>query len=279
MQKKVKSVTGFFPAQSTSDGAGVKLLRAIGTDRVNYIDPFLMLDEFGTDNPGDYIAGFPAHPHRGFETVTYMIEGKMRHEDSTGETGILSSGSVQWMSAGKGVVHSEMPMQEEGAMRGFQLWVNLPASHKMMEPRYQNIDAEQIPVLTLEGGGYIKVIAGTVEGLQGPVSGIITDPEYFDIYLAANQEYTHTLDQAHSVFTYPFEGAIDFGSGLVQRGNVVTYGPGDTIRAVAGKEGGRYLFLTAKPISEPVFRGGPFVMNTREQVQQAFSDYESGKFI
>ncbi|MES0489459.1 MAG: pirin family protein [Leptospirales bacterium] len=278
MEKSIKKVTGSFEAQQTSDGAGVKLLRAIGTDSVNYVDPFLLLDEFASDNPGDYIAGFPAHPHRGFETVTYMIEGKMKHEDSTGETGILSSGSVQWMSAGKGVVHSEMPMQEEGAMRGFQLWVNLPATHKMMEPRYQNIDADKIPQITLEGGGYIKAIAGKVEDIQGPVNGIITDPTYLDVYLAPYQEYTHTVEETHSVFAYPFEGAVDFGSGPVQRGHVVTFAEGDTIRTLAGEGGGRYLFLTAKPISEPIFRGGPFVMNTREQIIQAFSDYETGKF-
>jgi quercetin 2,3-dioxygenase len=268
----------------TSDGAGVKLRRVIGQPELAELDPFLMLDEFGTDSPDDYIAGFPDHPHRGFETVTYMLDGRMRHRDNRGHEGVLGPGSVQWMTAGRGIVHSEMPQQQQGRMRGFQLWLNLPAREKMTEPKYQEFGPERIPVATPAAGVTVKVIAGHVGDTQGPISQPATDPTYLDVGLEAGVEYLHELPSQHSAFLYVYEGAVrvgNRGSGtLVENGELAVLGEGTGLKLV-GEGGGvttRAIVVAGRPIREPVARYGPFVMNTRDQLIQAVEDFQHGRF-
>ncbi len=268
----------------TSDGAGVKLRRVIGQPELAELDPFLMLDEFGTDSPDDYIAGFPDHPHRGFETVTYMLDGRMRHRDNHGHEGLLGPGSVQWMTAGRGIVHSEMPEQQAGRMRGFQLWLNLPAGQKMTEPKYQEFGPERIPVATPAAGVTVKVIAGRVGDTQGPISQPATEPTYLDVGLAAGVEYVHQLPGEHSAFMYVYEGAVrvgNRGSGtLVRAGELAVLGEGTELKLAGEGEGltARAIVVAGRPIREPVARYGPFVMNTREQLMQAVEDFQAGRF-
>ena len=283
-----RSLQYLIPSMLTSDGAGVKLRRSIGAQRGRYLDPFLMLDEFGTDNPGDYIAGFPPHPHRGFETVTYMLDGRMQHRDHLGNVGDLGPGSVQWMTAGRGVIHSEMPLQdsieEGGRMRGFQLWINLPAAEKMKPAAYRDIPAAAIPVIALPGGGLVKVIAGTVGAVSGPVNGpsnrLSTDPLYLDIALPAGARFEQAIPAAHNAFVYACEGSLTIGEGAAakavptQAAGVLT--PGDTVTLTAGPDGLRAVLIAGKPIGEPVVQYGPFVMNTREEIEQAIRDYNDG---
>ncbi|HSR65097.1 MAG TPA: pirin family protein [Xanthomonadaceae bacterium] len=265
-----------------SDGAGVKLTRVIGTPQLDMLDPFLMLDEFGTDRAEDYLAGFPDHPHRGFETVTYMLDGRMRHRDNHGNEGLLVPGSVQWMTAGRGLVHSEMPEQQEGRMRGFQLWVNLPASEKMAAPRYQEFAPERIPVVTPQAGVEVKVIAGVVDGTRGPIEQPATDPLYLDIALAPQAAWQYALPEGHNAFAYVFEGAATVGEGDVARAlethALGVLGGGERFAVRAGSEGARLILVAGRPLREPVARYGPFVMNTREQVMQAFVDFQEGRF-
>jgi redox-sensitive bicupin YhaK (pirin superfamily) len=269
---------------ATSDGAGVKLRRSLGQSRGLYHDPFLMLDEFSSENPGDYIAGFPAHPHRGFETVTYLLDGHMLHEDHLGNRGDLESGGVQWMTAGRGIIHSEMPQQEEGRMRGFQLWINLPAAEKMKAAGYRDIDASEIPNAALSNGGTVKVIAGTVaiEGnaIAGPIQGVTTDPLYLDVALPANGSVSLPVKRGYNAYVYPYEGAVAIGAAgearTLERGHGAMLSDGDVIELAAGAEGVHALVLAAKPIGEPVVQYGPFVMNTREEIEQALSDYRNG---
>jgi len=264
----------------TSDGAGVKLRRVIGQPGLGELDPFLMLDEFGTDSPDDYIAGFPEHPHRGFETVTYMLDGRMRHRDNHGHEGVLVPGSVQWMTAGRGIVHSEMPEQQAGRMRGFQLWLNLPARDKMTEPKYQEFGPERIPVATPAPGVSVKVIAGQVDGIVGPISQPATDPTYLDLALNAGAQYVHVLPDQHAAFLYVFEGAVRVGSSVVKAGHLAVLGEGAEVR-LAGESTGaqsRAILVAGRPLKEPVARYGPFVMNTREQLIQAVEDFQKGKF-
>jgi redox-sensitive bicupin YhaK (pirin superfamily) len=273
-------------SMATSDGAGVKLRRSIGQTRGLYHDPFLMLDEFSSENPGDYIAGFPAHPHRGFETVTYLLDGHMLHEDHLGNRGDLKSGGVQWMTAGRGIVHSEMPQQLEGRMRGFQLWINLPSGEKMKPAGYRDVDPAEIPALPLPGGGTVKVISGTIElngqHVHGPIEARTTDPLYLDVELPDGAEFTQPVDRRHNAFVYPFEGSVTVGSGEEARtlsaGTAGILSEGDEIHVKAGDQGARVLVLAAKPIGEPVVQYGPFVMNTREEIEQALRDYQSGAF-
>jgi redox-sensitive bicupin YhaK (pirin superfamily) len=263
---------------ATSDGAGVSLTRVIGTQQLSYLDPFLMLDEFGSDKPGDYIAGFPSHPHRGFETVTYMLDGRMRHKDNHGNEGLMTAGSVQWMTAGRGIVHSEMPEQEEGLMRGFQLWVNLPAKDKMGQPRYQEFSADRIPEVSPSGGVAVKVIAGHVGDVAGPVQQPATDPLYLDISIEAGASFEQAVASGHNAFAYVYEGEVAVGAESVGKGELIVLGDGDAV-AVAGKAGKSRLILVAgKPIGEPVARYGPFVMNTQAEIMQAVQDYQSGRF-
>jgi redox-sensitive bicupin YhaK (pirin superfamily) len=265
------------PSQATSDGAGVKLRRCIGTATLPLVDPFLMLDEFRSDQAGDYIAGFPDHPHRGFETVTYMLAGAMEHRDSVGNHGRLSAGSLQWMTAGRGIVHSEMPRQESGLMAGFQLWVNLPAARKMDPPRYQDIPPEAVPVVTPADGVTVKVLAGALGEVEGPVRGIVTAPLMLDVALAPGASLEVPVPPGHAVFTYVFEGSVGFGGPTpVTRGYTVLFGEGDRV-AASSASGGRFLLLAGQPLREPVARYGPFVMNTEAELQQAFADYRAGR--
>jgi redox-sensitive bicupin YhaK (pirin superfamily) len=263
-----------------SDGAGVKLNRVIGTPQLPDVDPFLMLDEFRSDDAADYIAGFPDHPHRGFETVTYMLAGRMRHGDNKGHSGLLEAGSVQWMTAGRGIVHSEMPEQENGLMQGFQLWVNLPAKDKMIEPRYQEIPPRDIPIAALPGGAAVKVIAGAVGKTRGPVQGIATDPLLLDLAIPAGASLELPVRRGHNVFLYAFEGeaAIGEAATALPRGSIAVLGAGDSVRVAAANAAARLLLAAARPLNEPVARYGPFVMNTTEQLRQAIIDFQSGRF-
>ena len=272
----------------TSDGAGVKLRRVIGQPQLPDLDPFLMLDEFGTDRAEDYIAGFPDHPHRGFETVTYMLDGRMRHRDNHGNEGVLTPGSVQWMTAGRGLVHSEMPEQQEGRMRGFQLWLNLPAREKMTAPSYQEFGPERIPVATPAKGVTAKVIAGRVGEVGGPIFQPATDPTYLDVGLEPGALFGHSLPQDYAAFLYVFEGEIEVAADSAAARRVRTHelavlGEGEEIRlkgVTAGADGrtARAILVAGRPLREPVAKYGPFVMNTREELQQAFVDFQSGRF-
>ena len=265
---------------AASDGAGVKLNRVIGTPTLDSVDPFLMLDEFRSDDAADYIAGFPDHPHRGFETVTYMLAGRMRHGDNKGHTGLLDAGSVQWMTAGRGIVHSEMPEQENGLMQGFQLWVNLPAKDKMIEPRYQEIPPADIPVVELQGGVRVKVIAGALGETRGPINGIATEPTLLDVALPAGASFAVPLPRGHNVFLYAFEGEAAVGEDGMRltRGNIAVLGEGDGVLISAPAGAARVLLAAGRPLNEPVARYGPFVMNTPEQIRQALLDFQLGRF-
>lgn len=266
----------------TSDGAGVKLTRVIGGPDLPDLDPFLLLDEFGTDKAEDYLAGFPEHPHRGFETVTYMLDGRMRHRDNHGNEGLLTPGAVQWMTAGRGLVHSEMPEQESGRMRGFQLWVNLPAREKMTDPKYQEFAPDRIPVATPAAGVEVKVIAGTVGDVQGPISQPATDPVYLDIALEAGKAWEYALPVGHNAFAYVFEGALTVGEGDQARPldthEMGVLGGGDVLQVRAGSRPARLIVVAGRPLREPVMRHGPFVMNTRQELMQAFVDFQEGRF-
>jgi len=268
----------------TSDGAGVKLRRSLGSAAGARHDPFLMLDEFSSENPGDYIAGFPAHPHRGFETVTYLLDGHMLHEDHLGHRGDLKSGGVQWMTAGRGIIHSEMPQQLEGRMRGFQLWINLPAKEKMKPASYRDIDPAEIPTVKLEGGGVVKVIAGKARAngseTAGPIGGLSTDPLYLDVELPAGATFTQAIDADYNAFLYVFEGSTLVGAAGEER-PLATHSAGllsggEEIRVRADADGARFLVLAGKPIREPIVQYGPFVMNTREEIDQAIREYQHG---
>ncbi len=266
----------------TSDGAGVKLTRVIGQPQLPDLDPFLMLDEFGTDNPGDYIAGFPDHPHRGFETVTYMLDGRMRHRDNHGHEGVLAPGDVQWMTAGRGIVHSEMPEQQSGRMRGFQLWINLPAREKMTAPKYQEFPAQDIPQVDSQGVR-VKVIAGRVEGLTGPIAQPATDPTYLDIKLSPGQGFSHALPAGHAAFVYVYEGEARIGEGdaaaTTRTHELAVLTDGGAIRLEGrGDSPARAILVAGRPLREPVAKYGPFVMNTREELMQAFEDFQNGRF-
>ncbi|WP_299341575.1 pirin family protein [uncultured Pseudoxanthomonas sp.] len=266
----------------TSDGAGVKLTRVIGGPDLPDLDPFLLLDEFGTDKAEDYLAGFPEHPHRGFETVTYMLDGRMRHRDNHGNEGLLTPGAVQWMTAGRGLVHSEMPEQESGRMRGFQLWVNLPAREKMTAPKYQEFAPEKIPVAHPANGIEVKVIAGSVGDTRGPISQPATDPVYLDIALQPGRAWDYTLPVGHNAFAYVFEGAVTVGEGEEARAldthEMGVLGGGDTLQVRAGNQPARLILVAGRPLREPVMRHGPFVMNTRQELMQAFVDFQEGRF-
>jgi redox-sensitive bicupin YhaK (pirin superfamily) len=265
------------------------LRRSLGSRQTLRADPFLMLDEFFSDDPRDYIAGFPPHPHRGFETVTYMLDGHMRHEDHLGNRGELIAGGVQWMTAGRGIIHSEMPQQEQGRMRGFQLWLNLPAKEKMKPAAYQDIAPSEIPSATLTAEAKAKVIAGTVVAdggtVHGPINGakknVSTDPLYLDVELAAGGSFTHNVNPQYTVLLYPYEGTLAVGPSkdarTLGRQNLGVLSMGEKIEVTAGTAGARFLLLAARPLNEPIVQYGPFVMNTREEIEQAIEDYQSGK--
>ena len=273
----LRKIQQVIQGQPASDGAGVKLVRSLGSANHLRVDPFLMLDEFSSENPDDYIAGFPAHPHRGFETVTYLIDGHMLHEDHLGNRGDLKSGAVQWMCAGRGIVHSEMPQQENGRMRGFQLWINLPAKEKMKPAAYRDIQPAEIPVITTEAFD-LKIIAGDYEGTKAPMQGGSTEALYWDVMLRAGRTFQATIPDARNTYVYPFEGSVDIEDRVLRTHQGGVLGSGDTVRVTAGADGARFLLLAAKPIREPVVQYGPFVMNTREEIEQAIRDYQSGAF-
>lgn len=272
------------PSIATSDGAGVRLRRSLGGAQGLRHDPFLMLDEFSSENPDDYIAGFPSHPHRGFETVTYLLDGHMLHEDHLGNRGNLQSGGVQWMTAGRGIIHSEMPQQLEGRMRGFQLWINLPAREKMKPAGYRDIDPTEIPVVALAGGARVRVIAGVLDTPAGKTAGAVqgpsTDPLYLDVELPPHAVFTHPVSAQYNAFLYPYEGMLQVGAqGSTRALATASAGllsAGEEIRVEAGDDGARFLLLAARPLNEPIVQYGPFVMNTREEIEQAIRDYQSG---
>ncbi len=279
-ERRVRQVVS---GQPTSDGAGVRLTRIIGTPALDHLDPFLLLDEFRSDRADDYVAGFPDHPHRGFETVTYMLAGSMQHRDHVGHQGELVAGSVQWMTAGRGIIHSEMPRQQDGLLWGFQLWVNLPARDKMTAPRYQDIPPERIPEVGLAAGARARVIAGEIGATRGPVEGIVTRPLYLDVRLDPSARVTVPLPPGHNAFAYVYEGQVTLGPAGdgrdVARGQLAVLGDGDRLTAAAGEEPGRFLLLAARPLREPIARYGPFVMNTREEIARAVEDYQQGRFL
>ena len=260
-----------------SDGAGVRLTRVIGQPALSELDPFLLLDEFRSDDPGDYIAGFPDHPHRGFETVTYLIAGRMRHADNKGHAGLLGPGSVQWMTAGRGIVHSEMPEQENGLLQGFQLWVNLPAARKMTAPRYQEIAATGIPEVALESGVRARVIAGSFAGASGPIDAAATTPLYLDLSMPAESALSIPVPAGHNAFAYVFEGGVAIAGTEVPTSALAVLGAGDTV-AIRATAPARLLLVAGKPLAEPVARYGPFVMNTELEIREAIRDYQNGRF-
>jgi redox-sensitive bicupin YhaK (pirin superfamily) len=276
-----RQVTRIVRGLPTSDGAGVKLTRIIGQPALDMLDPFLMLDEFRSDSGTDYIAGFPNHPHRGFETVTYMLAGRMRHGDNQGNSGLLTAGSVQWMTAGRGIVHSEMPEQEEGLMQGFQLWVNLPAKDKMAAPRYQDIAPSSIPEVQLAAGVKARVIVGEQAAVRGPVDNIATDPLYLDLHLDAGASAEIAIPESHNAFVYVYEGQAKVGDGAASgllRGDLgVLSRDGDKVR-VEAPVAARAILVAGKPLNEPVAKYGPFVMNTQREIIQAVEDFRAGRF-
>jgi redox-sensitive bicupin YhaK (pirin superfamily) len=279
---QVRAVERVLRAYPTVEGAGVRLHRAFGSYEVPQFDPFLMLDDFRAQRPEDYLAGFPTHPHRGIETVTYMLKGSVKHKDSMGNAGSVNAGDVQWMTAGSGIIHSEMPKPVNGQMGGFQLWVNLPRSHKMMDPRYQEITHEQIPVVSVLKGVTMRVICGIAEGVKGPVRDIVADPEYLDVSMDPDAVFSHPVKEGYTAIAYVIggEGTFDPKEGYpVNNRDLVLFGNGSLIGARSSGKGFRFLFFSGKPIHEPVAWRGPIVMNTTEELRQAFREYEEGTFI
>jgi redox-sensitive bicupin YhaK (pirin superfamily) len=279
--REVSRVVRGLPA---TDGAGVELTRVIGQPALPMVDPFLLLDAFRSDRPGDYIAGFPPHPHRGFETVTYLLAGRMRHRDNAGHEGVIEPGGVQWMTAGRGIVHSEMPEQEEGLLEGFQLWVNLPAAHQMDAPAYQEFSADRIPLERRGDGTLVRVIAGeTGAGTRGPVVQPLTEPLYLDVELVPGATFVEPLPSAHRAFVYVVDGELsadhaDSRDVAMRRDDLGVLSLGDSVTLRAGAEGGRFLLIAGRPLNEPVARGGPFVMNTQREIREAHEDFAAGRF-
>ena len=275
-----RTVLASYRAVDTSDGAGVKLKRALGQHPDARLDPFLMLDFFSSDDPDDYIEGFPAHPHRGFETVTYIVDGHMLHEDHLGNRGDLKAGGVQWMTAGRGIIHSEMPQQTAGLLRGFQLWINLPAREKMKPAGYRDIPSEEIPVIAAPGAR-VKLVAGSLTlddvTTTGPISGLSTEPLYADVALEPGATLTLPVKAGLNAFLYAFEGAVKAADTGVPMGSAAILTDGDTLTLGAGPQGGRVLLVAGRAIGEPVAAYGPFVMNTREELEQAVNDYRRGR--
>ncbi len=282
MKTQTRQLATIINGQNTSDGAGVKLKRIISPTPKNSFDPFILLDEFGSDEPTDYLGGFPDHPHRGFETVTYMLAGAMRHHDHLGNEGHLRAGDVQWMTAARGIIHSEMPEQENGLLRGFQLWLNLPAKEKMKSPHYQDIAAADIPHIALEKGGYLKVIAGTYinesETIAGAVQGVTTQPLYLDVFLSAQQQLSIPVSTDHTVIVYVYEGelSIDAQENVLTAGQLGHLVNGDTLQLATQQQAAKFLVLAALPLKEPMVQSGPFVMNSVAEIEQAFRDYRNG---
>jgi hypothetical protein len=281
--KETRTIRKLISSKPTIEGAGVHLKRAFGYNEVPLFDPFLMMDDFRSDNPDHYLAGFPWHPHRGIETITYVLQGDVEHGDSMGNKGVISSGDTQWMTAGSGIIHQEMPRGTyEGKMEGFQLWANLPRTHKMMDPRYRDIKSGQVPVVKLESGAEVKVICGKVGKHEGPVKGIIIDPEYLDVSVPERTEFVHATKRGHTVFAYVIEGKGRFDQQqdqAVGNGTICLFADGDQVKITTGDEPVRFLLISGKPIVEPVAWHGPIVMNTDEELETAFEEYRNGTFI
>jgi redox-sensitive bicupin YhaK (pirin superfamily) len=274
-----RTIESIIEGVATSDGAGVKLTRVLSGKLQRRLDPFLMLDAFGSDNPDDYIAGFPDHPHRGFETVTYMLSGLMRHRDSAGHEGLLETGGVQWMTAGRGVIHSEIPEQKDGVMEGFQLWLNLPAQNKMMEPWYRDFSSEQIPEYITADNIKVRVISGSSNGVSGAVTRQTTEPIYLDVHLPAGVTFETALPNTHNAFIYVYRGAAKVGDvGVESRrmGILSNTAAADSLKITATKET-RFILVAGKPLNEPIVQYGPFVMNTQEEIHQTLDDFRSGR--
>jgi quercetin 2,3-dioxygenase len=296
----IRKIARVSKSQPTLEGAGVHLRRAFGFGATELFDPFLLMDDFRGEKPEDYIAGFPWHPHRGIETITYVTAGEVEHGDSMGNKGVIGPGDVQWMTAGSGIIHQEMPKASpDGRMYGFQLWANLPRSQKMMDPRYRDVKSSEIPLVTLPNGVAIRVVSGTVNGTVGPVRDIVIEPEYLDITIPADTTYNHPTRPGHTVFAYVFEGSARFcteqdpfdysASGenyfdfqrnpYLANHSLVVFGDGDEVQATTAVEGARFLLISGKPLREPVAWYGPIVMNTEEELRTAFKEYQEGTFI
>jgi redox-sensitive bicupin YhaK (pirin superfamily) len=278
--KHQRTVALIIEPQPVIEGAGVRLRRSIGTSTLDYLDPFLLLDHFSSTDPADYEAGFPLHPHRGIETVTYVLTGEVDHRDTLGNSGRIGAGDVQWMTAGGGIMHEEMPQVRPEGIDGFQLWVNLPAKLKMTRPKYQGINSAEIPKVNVEGGAVVRVITGTAAGTEGPVSGIAADPAYLDVSLPAHSSFKQQIAEGHSAFAYVFEGEAAFDKQQrISETRLAIFGDGDYVEIAADASPVRFLLISGKPLNEPVARYGPFVMNTREEIQQALKDLRDGTFV
>ncbi|MEC7689832.1 MAG: pirin family protein [Pseudomonadota bacterium] len=272
-----KTVLSLHQGKPTQDGAGVSLTRIIGQPSLPRLDPFLMLDFFGSDNPGEYIAGFPPHPHRGFQTVTYMLAGKMRHRDSVGNEGVIEAGGIQWMNAGRGLIHEEMPEQESGLLQGFQLWVNLPAKEKMSAPGYEDIHPDAVPDVAIGQQVRVKILAGEFNGVSGPVKSHSVDPLFIDVQSAAEEEVTLPLADEHNTFVYCYEGGLQIAEQPVSHGKLAVLSKG-TALTMTMQAGTKCIIVSGAPIHEPVVQYGPFVMNTEAEIHQAIKDYQNGSF-
>jgi quercetin 2,3-dioxygenase len=286
MSPQVRLVAEVIEPQPTIEGAGVRLVRSIATPHLDYLDPFLLFDHFGSDDPSDYLAGFPMHPHRGIETVTYMLAGEVDHRDTLGNAGAIGAGDVQWMTAGGGILHEEMPRPRDGRMGGFQLWVNMPAKLKMSAPRYRDVPAATIPVAERDDGLRVSVVAGEFDGVRGPVTDIYADPEYLDVTLPAGAVFEQPVPRGHTAFAYVFEGEGSFcdearsaDGEAVGHPRLVVFGDGDVVRASADTSPVRFLLVSGAPLGEPIARYGPFVMNTRAEIEQALRDLRDNAFV
>lgn len=297
---ETRNIRKVFKSKPTIEGAGVHLKRAFGNAETGLFDPFLLLDDFRSDEPAHYLKGFPWHPHRGIETITYVLEGDVEHGDSLGHQGIIGSGDVQWMTAGSGIIHQEMPKGDaKGRMYGFQLWANLPASHKMMDPRYRDVKGADMPVVSRPDGTTVRVICGESDGVQGPVQDIVTDPQYLDVTMAPNSEYSRPITPGHTVLAYVIDGKGEFchennpfgyeteGANyfdteidkLIGNGSLILFGDGDSVTVKTGSDAVRFLLISGRPICEPVAWYGPIVMNTREELKTAYEELQAGTFI
>ena len=286
MQSLPRKIEKIIEPQPVTEGAGVRLKRSMGTDTLDYLDPFLLFDHFASSNPRDYEAGFPLHPHRGIETVTYVLRGEVQHRDTLGNSGSIGAGDVQWMTAGRGIMHEEMPQVRPEGIAGFQLWVNLPAKLKMAKPRYQEVRASEIPEIKKEEGATIRVITGTVDGVRGPVTGIAANPIYLDLYVPADASAIQHIQRGHTAFAYVFEGEARFAGGDKSEGTVVSapslvvLGDGDYIKVITDNNSPvRMLLVSGKPLHEPIARYGPFVMNTQEEIAQTLQELRQGTFV
>jgi len=285
MKSLPRKIETIIEPEPVVEGAGVRLNRSIATRRLDYLDPFLLLDHFASSNPRDYEAGFPLHPHRGIETVTYVLRGEVHHKDTLGNSGSIGAGDVQWMTAGRGIMHEEMPQVRPEGIAGFQLWVNLPAKLKMTKPRYQDIRSTEIPEIKKEAGARIRVITGTVDGVSGPVTGIAANPIYLDVFVPAHASLVQPIHRGHTAFAYVFEGEAKFAGDekddgtMISHPRLVVLGDGDYVRVVTSATPVRFLLISGKPLHEPIARYGPFVMNTEEEIEQTLQELRQGTFV